>query len=213
MTSISELSAKLNPDRPLLIVDADEVLLRFAEHLEDFFLSEGYELRLDSFQITGNVYEQKTDVAASADTVKNLIGAFFDKRVESVPPVPGAAEALSSLANRYQVAVLTNVPAHCRARRETALKELGFDYPVLSNAGPKGPAMSELSSRTKQITAFVDDLPPHHASVAEHAPSVHRVHFVADPRLARLIDKAADAHTRIDDWQELEPYLQSLLRK
>lgn len=212
MTSIAELTQTLNPSRPILIVDADEVLLRFAEHLEDFFVCEGFELRLDSFQITGNVYEQASGLVASAETVKELIGAFFEKRVESVPPVAGAADALSALASDYQIAVLTNVPHHCRARREQALKELGFDYPVLSNAGAKGPAMKELSATTKAITAFVDDLPPHHASVAKHAPDVHRIHFVADPRLAALIDKAEHAHARIDEWQDLESYLTSLLR-
>ena len=212
MTSISDLIETLNPDHPLLIVDADEVLLRFAEHLEDYFTDEGYELRLDSFQITGNVYEQTSGRVASAETVKELIGSFFDKRVESVPPVTGAAEALSALAPKYQIAVLTNVPHHCRDRREQALKELGFDYPVLSNAGAKGPPIKELSAATSAMTAFVDDLPPHHTSVAEHAPDVHRIHFVADPRLAALIGKAPDAHTRIDTWCELEPYLRSLVR-
>ena len=211
MTNIAELSQNLNPTRPLLIVDADEVLLRFAEHLEEFFITQGHELRLDSFQITGNVYERNTDIVASAETVKELIGAFFEQCVESVPPVPGAADALAALTSHYQIAVLTNVPQHCRERREKALKELGFEYPVLSNAGAKGPAIKDLSTATNALTAFVDDLPPHHASVAKHAPDVHRVHFVADPRLAALIDKAEQAHTRIDDWQELEPYLRSLL--
>jgi hypothetical protein len=40
----------------------------------------------------------------------------------------------------------------------------------------------------------------HHASVAKHAPDVWRVHMIAEPRVARAVPKAEDAHVRIDDW-------------
>ena len=49
-------------------------------------------------------------------------------------------------------------------------------------------------------TVFVDDLPVHHASVAKHAPEVHRLHMVAEPRLAPAVPVAEHAHIRIDDW-------------
>ena len=49
-------------------------------------------------------------------------------------------------------------------------------------------------------TVFVDDLPVHHASVAKHAPEVHRLHMVAEPRLAPAVPTAEHAHARIDDW-------------
>lgn len=210
MTTINDLVLGLNVERPLLIVDADEVLLRFVEHLETYFVDNGYELRLTSFQLTGNIYNQSTGVAASPAVVKDLIGGFFDERVDSVPAVPGAADALKALSDRYEIAVLTNVPHHCRARRETALHDLGFEYPVLSNTGEKGPAMRQLHEVTNGHTVFVDDLPPQLASVAKHAPDVHLVHFVADPRLAALIDKADHAHVRIDAWPELQTHLHAL---
>lgn len=210
MTSVSDLVSTIKADQPLLVVDADEVLLRFVEHLETYFLDNGFELRLTSFQLTGNIYDQSTGVAASPAVVKDLIGGFFDERVDSVPAVPGAADALKQLSDRYQIAVLTNVPHHCRARREAALHDMGFEYPVLSNAGEKGPAMQTLEQATKGHTVFVDDLPPQLASVAKHAPDVHLVHFVADPRLAALIDKANHAHVRIDAWPELQSHLQTL---
>lgn len=210
MTSVSDLVSTINADQPLLVVDADEVLLRFVEHLESYFLDNGFELRLTSFQLTGNIFDQSTGVAASPTVVKDLIGGFFDERVDSVPAVPGAADALKQLSDRYQIAVLTNVPHHCRARREAALHDMGFEYPVLSNAGEKGPAMQALEQATKGHTVFVDDLPPQLASVAKHAPDVHLVHFVADPRLAALIDKAEHAHVRIDAWPELRSHLHAL---
>lgn len=210
MTDIADLVKSINADQPLLIVDADEVLLRFVEHLETYFEDNGYELRLTSFQLTGNIYDKQTDVAASPTVVKDLIGGFFDERVDTVPAVPGAADALKALSERYQIAVLTNVPHHCRDRREAALHDLGFQYPVLSNAGEKGPAMRTLQDATNGHSVFVDDLPPQLASVAKHAPDVHLVHFVADQRLAALIDKARDAHVRIDVWPDLQSHLQGL---
>lgn len=207
MTNLDTVAAGLDPDTPLLVVDADEVLLRFVEHLEAFVADEGFELRLTSFQLTGNIFDRRNGETASPKVVKNLIGSFFDRRVDTVPAVDGAAEALRALSGRYQIAVLTNVPHHCRDRREKALHDLGFTYPVISNAGEKGPAMQLLQAATAQPAVFVDDLPPQLASVADHAPDVHLVHFVADPRLAQLIEKAPSAHVRIDDWAQLTRHL------
>ncbi len=207
MTNIETVAASLTADKPVLILDADEVLLRFVEHLEHFFSDEGFELRLTSFQLNGNIYHKDTDRIAKGSVVKDLIGAFFDQRVDSVPAVEGAANALQSLREQYQITILTNVPHHCRSRRERALHDMGFDYPVISNAGEKGPSVSLLQSSAGKPAVFVDDLPPQLASVASHAPHVHRVHFVADPRLARMIDKAPDAHVRIDDWLKLGQHL------
>ncbi len=211
MTNLAEIIEKISPDAPLLIVDADEVLLRFVEHLEAFFVSKGYELRLTSFQLSGNIFPIEGDEPASQDAVKRLISSFFEECVDTVPAVPGAADALKSLTDEYQVAILTNVPHQFRKRRETALRDLGFNFPVISNAGEKGPAMQQLNRATGHQSVFVDDLPPQLASVAEHAPDVHRVHFVADERLAALIGKADHAHVRIDKWHDLETHLRSLL--
>jgi len=210
MTSLAQVTAALNPDRPLLIVDADEVLLRFVEHLENFFLTEGFELRLTSFQLFGNIYCTRSNEVAPPTKVKQLIDLFFTNCVDTVPAVPGAADALRNLSDHYEIVVLTNVPHESRARREVALRELGFAYPVLSNTGEKGPAVKTLQSATAKHAAFVDDLPPQLASVANHAPDTHLVHFVADPRLAAMIDQAPDAHVRIDHWPSLQIHLEKL---
>ena len=207
MTSLEHVATALSPERPLLIVDADEVLLRFIEHLEVFFLTQGYELRLTSFRLAGNIYEQQSNTAAPPQRVTELIASFFEKCVDTVPAVNGAASALENLSEQYEIVVLTNVPHESRARREAALWDMGFKYPVLSNAGEKGPAVKALTDKTLHHTAFVDDLPPQLASVANHAPATHLVHFVADPRLAVMIDKAPEAHVRIDDWAQLQAHL------
>ena len=47
---------------------------------------------------------------------------------------------------------------------------------------------------------FVDDLVHQHESVAKHAPDVFRLHMIGEPRVARSVAAAPDAHARIDDW-------------
>lgn len=211
MASIDYLLETFVPHQPILLVDADEVLLRFMEHLEFHANNEGYELRLDSFQISGNLYDRSSGNAASPATVKELIGSFFDQHVDTVPAVDGAASALESLSEDYQIAVLTNVPSRCRERRASSLERLGFCYPVVSNSGEKGPAVRKMTDFCQNQVVFVDDLPPQLNSVAKHAPSTHLVHFVADPRLGKMIEKAPAAHVRIDEWDQLAPYLRSLI--
>ncbi len=200
-------SAQINPARPLLLLDADEVLLRFVEHLEAYLPTRGFELRLTSFQLGGNIYDLSTDARAEGTVVKDLLASFFDDCTHDVPLVDGAREAIESLKAHYDIAVLTNVPERCRDARMANLRAHGLDVPVIANRGEKGPVAAMLAGATDGPTVFVDDLPPQHASVAAHAPEVYRVHFIADPRLAPMLEKADDAHVRIDDWPTLERHL------
>jgi hypothetical protein len=193
--------------KPILLLDADEVLLRFVEHLGEFLTSEGYELRLTSFQLAGNIFDLDTGLTVEPLEVRSLIASFFDNCAHNVPAVEGAAAALEELSELYQIAVLSNVPAHCRERRAQNLADAGMNYPVIANKGDKGATARRLADLTDKTTVFVDDLPPQHTSVKEHAPHIHRVHFVADPRLAKLIGKAPDADIRIDEWPILTKHL------
>jgi len=52
----------------------------------------------------------------------------------------------------------------------------------------------------------------HHASVAEHAPEVHRLHMVAEPLLAPAVPTAEFAHARIDDWPTATPWILERLK-
>ncbi|WP_262691250.1 hypothetical protein [Kordiimonas aestuarii] len=209
MTSIERFIAEISPKRPILLLDADEVLLRFVERLEVHLLTCGYEIRLNSFQLSGNIYRQETGIPAEPLTVKELIAGFFDACSHDVPLVPGVTEALSSLSAPYDIAILSNIPDRCRARREASLRSQGINFPVLSNQGGKGPIVARVAAHHDAPIVFVDDLPPQHKSVAQYAPDIHRVHFVADPRLASMIDKAEHAHVRIDDWPTLTHHLRN----
>ena len=206
------LGLSLTSDRPLIISDADEVLVQFMVGLEHFLESRGLYIDLTTFAITGNVRRQEDDVPATQDEVKALMKDFFIERTGRVEAVPGAAEALETLSERAQIVVLTNTPPKQRDARIHSLQSQGIDYPVIANIGPKGPTVAHMARNVEAPIYFLDDIPQHHTSVSEEADHVHRIHFIADPRLAKLIDKSADSHHRIDDWPSAHAHIDKHLR-
>lgn len=201
----------LDRRRPLLIVDADEVLLQFVVCFEAFLSSRGLYLDLKSYALFGNVRRLRDEAALSRDTVARLIEDFFHERAQDIPPVAGAADALSGLWARAQIVVLSNIPADQRLARRRGLAHHGMDYPVLVNVGPKGGAVAALARLVAAPVLFIDDVPRNIASVARAAGHVRRIHFVADPRLAALIAPAPDSHARIDHWPEARCYIEDWL--
>jgi hypothetical protein len=71
------------------------------------------------------------------------------------------------------------------------------------NQGGKGEPVARLAAEYESsVTVFVDDLEGHHASVAQHAPQVFRLHMIAEPAIAPTIPPAPHSHARIDVWDE-----------
>ena len=201
----------LDPARPLIICDADEVLLRFIEGLERFLARNGFYLALTSFRIHGNVKHRDTDEKAADDTVTQLVKDFFASDTRHLEPVTGAAAALRELSNRAQIIILSNLPETSRDARIDNLAEHGMSYPVIAGKGPKGTIVKDIVSGFSSSVVFIDDLPPHISSVAAETPHVHRLHFIADPRLAKLLGPAPDAHRRIDDWPTAAAWIASVI--
>lgn len=191
---------EIDPERPLILSDADEVLLQFATSLEIFLDEQGLYLDLSSFRLVGNIKMKDGHQAVDQQTVTALIRELFASRTETFPAVPGAAEALAQLAPWVQIVVVSNVPESARQARADSLRRQGMPYPVIANQGEKGPAIREIVAEHEAPVIFLDDLPQNIASVASHAAHVHRVHFIADPRLRALLERAEHAHARIDEW-------------
>lgn len=201
----------LDRSRPLVITDADEVLFAFVRGLERYLNREGYELHLESFALTGNIRRAGNGDVVPGPEVRGLIQDFFDRHTEDLEPVNGAADALSALAARAQILVLSNVPLGQRAARQRALRRHRMDYPLIANIGTKGAAVATMARAVDAPVFFLDDIPHNITSVAEAAADVIRLHMVADPRLARLLDKSADAAARIDDWPTMQAYIEDRL--
>jgi hypothetical protein len=196
--------------RPLLVTDCDEVLLHMVSHFEEW-LTEAHGL---SFDLSAPGFR---DAIRDADgrplgeeQVWPLLGGFFETEMHRQNIVPGAAEALRALGEEADIVVLTNIVEEFQLRRVEQLERFDIRHRVLCNRGGKGPPLLELVEEMKPaVTVFVDDLAVHHHSVAKHAPSVWRLHMIAEPRIAAHSPPSPHAHARIDDWVEATTWIRA----
>lgn len=192
---------------PLLAVDADEVMVVFAEHLGRYFNSIGWRLDLSEYRLDGAITELATGRAAAREEGWELIEMFFRTETLRQEAIDGAAEGLSTLAGSMQVVVLTNAPRFAREDRRTNIAGLGMDYPLIVNEGGKGRVLNALAERAQAPVAFIDDTPTQIESAARHAPEVRRVHFVGSEYVRRVAPKAPDGHHHPESWAEIAELL------
>jgi hypothetical protein len=195
--------AAIDPDRPLIVVDVDEVLAMFMRGFESFLGPHGFEMRITRFALFQNIYRVSDGNVMDIDHGRELFNRFFDEAVADIDPAPGACEALEALAQQAGVVIVTNAPGHGREPRSRWLARHGFPYPMIINSGPKGPVVAALAARTRSPVGFVDDLLFNLDSVAEAAPDVVRFQMVADERLRPFAPCDPARHSRIDDWPSL----------
>jgi len=190
--------------RPLLVTDCDEVLLHFVRHFGEW-LDEAHaiDFALDRHDFGGALTRKADGTILAREDVWPLLDGFFVGEMHRQTIVPGAAEALARIGEVADIVVLTNLQDHHNAARVAQLDALGIRHRVVTNQGGKGRPLSALVDEFgPSATVFVDDLPHHHESVAEHRPEVWRLHMVAEPTLAPRIVPAPHAHARIDRWDE-----------
>lgn len=195
--------------RPLLITDCDEVLLHMVRHFGTW-LDEAKEL---DFHIEHGPWEERIrrrnqGAPLTQAEMWSLLGEFFPAEMDRQTIVPGAAPALAALSEVADIVVLTNLTDQCQQPRIEQLARFGIRHRVECNQGGKGRPVADLvAEHGNPVTVFVDDLAVHHESVAKHAPGVHRLHMVAEPRLAPSVPPAAHAHVRIDDWPTAQRWI------
>jgi len=197
---------ELDPDRPLVISDADEVLLQFMRQFEIYLDRNDMWIDLSSFRLQGNIKYKGSDEAVDM-TNRNIIDDFFVAETLNFSPVEGAAEALNALSKEAQIIILTNLPLAQKSERQINLSKHGMDYPVIVGSGLKGPAVKSLGEKINAPLFFLDDIPHNINSVAEYVPTSGRIHMIADPRLSKLIGAAEGASARIDQWQEAQAWI------
>ena len=196
--------------RPLLILDADEVLFMFVDGFMNFLESQGFYLDLTSYRLHGNVKTRGDDSVVPNQDVTQLLESFRAD-LDSLAAVEGAQTVLRNLAGEMDIVVLSNVSPTQAEPRLRNLAAAGFAFPLIANTGPKGPAVKTLAARGGAPAFFVDDIPPHITSVAEAAPDVFRIHFIGDDRLKPLLPPCEDAHLRADNWGEIETFVRNRL--
>jgi hypothetical protein len=200
----------LDPARPLLIVDADEVLLRFAEGFDRFLQARGLYLDLVSYRLHGNVKRREDQTPILDIEVTGLLDEFRSE-LDSLEAVEHAVDVVAGLRSQLDAVVLSNVNQAQALPRLRNMVALGFNMPLVINGGPKGPAVKTLARRGGKPAFFVDDIPQHLASVAEAAPDVFRIHLIGDERLKPLLPLSPHAHLRADNWREADAFIREKL--
>jgi hypothetical protein len=211
--TVSQLSGlTIRPDRPLVICDVDEVVVHFTRDFEIFLKEFGFWLDASDLQrLNGSIKRSDTLEAIDEKSSYKLVWDYFATRTKTQQPIDGAVEGLLELSRLADVVMLTNLPHEAGDDRRQNLTELGLPFPVITNSGPKGYAISHMVRDIEAPVVFIDDSPSFIASAYEHAPHVHLVHFLHDPRFARHAAPMDYLSLRTDSWAELLPHVLDLL--
>ena len=210
--TLGQLDGLTFTGRPLVICDVDEVVVHFTRDFESFLALENLWLDTASFALNGNVRCRDTGRPAEDTRVADLISRFFDERTRHMEPIDGAVDSLLHIGEAADVVLLTNLPHTAGGHRRENLQGHGLPFPVVTNSGPKGPAIRDLLRRAGQRDAvFIDDSPNFISSAYEHAPEVHLIHFLHDHRFARHIAPLDYVSLRTDRWDEARPHIMGLI--
>lgn len=191
--------------------DVDEVVLHFVRPLEAHFGLHGYGFKDQVFKLTGNIKSLNGGPDAPDQTVFDMIHSYFEIEAHIQDPVEGAVEALKELSELADILFLTNMPYEYREARQACLAKHSLFHPVVTNTGPKGPALSYINEQSRGSVWFLDDSPDNLHSVASEVPEVNLVHFVADAIFRDLADHVPTAHMRTGDWSATSNFIRGKL--
>jgi hypothetical protein len=199
-------------ERPLLVLDVDDVVLDFIKPFPRYLATQGFELRLDNFRLHGNIIDLATGEPVSSERVSAAIDAFFTAQADWQEVTEGAAPALASFGDRVEIVLLTAMPHRYRAARRAHLDQLGLPYPLLTTEMPKGPAVAMLRGDRSRPVAFVDDQPRNLLSARESVPDAAIFHLMADNSLRALLPPFdMQGITAVTDWRDARPMIAEAL--
>lgn len=205
---IEELAAD---NRPLLVLDVDDVVLEFIRPFPHFLKARGFGLTLASFRLTGNIAETASGRLIEQPEVTALLGDFFDAQADWQSITDGAADALTGLGDRAEIILLTAMPHKHRAVRRAHLDALGLSYPLLTTEMAKGPAVARLRGKTGRPVVFVDDQPHNLTSVRASVADAGLFHLMADNSLRAFLPPVPDDIVVVQDWHEAAPKIANAL--
>ena len=202
---------QLRPGHPLVVCDVDEVVVHFTRDFEDFLDVQGLELDPQRMLFSGNIRQRKSQTLLGVDESEAVVVRFFAERTLGMETIDGAVEALHSIGKSADVVMLTNLPHGAGDDRRANLAGHGLNFPVVTNSGPKGPAIQKIASQVSAPVVFIDDSPGFITSAFHHAPDVHLIHFLHDERYARLVAPLDFVSLRTDTWEEMHPHVLKLI--
>ena len=203
---------KVSATKSLVISDVDEVIVHFIREFEEFIGKSGLSIKPGNPAEPYHVFENTTGQALSTVKAFELVNEFFIKHTRYMKAISGSIEGLNSLSNHATVVMLTNLPHFAGDDRRANLSMLGLNFPVITNSGPKGPAISELASRTSAPVVFIDDSQHFIQSAFDHAPDVHLIHFLHDERFSKFVPNLDFVSLRSDNWNGIKSHAAKLLQ-
>jgi hypothetical protein len=205
-------SLKVDRTRPLIICDVDDVVVHFLRGFDALLAKMDHVLEANSFALNGNVLHRHTREEMLAEDVSKLVDDYFIHHTEHMEAIDGAVESLLALSENATVVMLTNLPHHARDKRIRNLIKHGLPFPVITNSGPKGPAIKHLSERTSGLKVFIDDSPNFVKSSHEFAPEVKIVHFLHDERFKKLHQPFSFVSHTTGDWRDAHRHISDLIQ-
>jgi len=209
---LSSALTAITPGRPLVITDADGVLLCFTRGLQKWLGERGLYLEAKSYQLRGNI-RRIDDRSPVLDVETMALLEEFRADLDCLEAVDGARETLAELSHSASIVVLSNVNHPQAVARLRNFQALGIDYPLVANdAGEgfmagKGNAVKALAARAGAKTFFIDDIPANLIAVAEAAPQVVLVHVVESEPLRLLLGTDFPAHCHARDWAAVREFI------
>jgi hypothetical protein len=203
---------ELVANRPLVISDVDEVIVHFTRHLEEFLNARQLWLNPRSLALAGNIIHTETHEIMPPNVVSALIDDFFAQCTRQMQPIEGAIDSLLEISTHANVVMLTNLPHFAGDDRRHNLAELGLPFQVITNSGPKGPALKNLAARTEKPAVFIDDSPMFIQSANVYVPHLNLVHFVQDERFAVHMPHQDFVDLRTQSWAEALPFILDVIQ-
>jgi hypothetical protein len=201
----------ISENRPLVICDVDDVVVHFLRGFDSLLADKGFVLEANSFTLNGNVVHAQTREQMPQHEVAALVDDYFIEKTAVMEAIDGAVATLQGFSTHASVVMLTNLPHHARDNRIANLQSHGLHFPVITNSGPKGPAILELASRTSEKTVFIDDSPTFIQSSYDSAPDVHLVHFLHDQRFAVLHKPFPFVGLTTSHWDDIRQHVTQLI--
>jgi hypothetical protein len=207
LTKLQIDKIEIRRSQPLLICDVDEVILHFVNDFEAFLKDRDLLLVVTGFHLSGSISPIGGGALLAPDACTELVARFFEERTAHMTPIAGAVRAIQQLSQHCDVIFLTNLPGEAGDARKANLMSHGLNFPVITNTGPKGPAIRALAAQTENRVAFVDDSPGFLQSSHEYAPHVTTVHFLQDQRFVPYAPDFDFLALRSNNWTETQAFL------
>lgn len=209
--------AAIKPGRPLIVTDADGVVLQFTGCFERWLAERGLYLDLKTYRLEGGI-RRLDDKSRLLDVETIALVEEYRENLDDLDAVAGACETLHALSEFASIVVLSNVNQIQAKARLRNFEKLGLPFPLIANdsgAGylaDKGAAMRALAAHARAKTFFIDDIPSNLQDVAKAAPNVALIHVVESEPLRQLLGNGFHAHCYAKDWAEVKSFILDALR-